>query len=55
MLPYTRRTLIPRLVGVNDYLNNYFTMYKRLTCSRIRVKRASPANLGLGIILPIIV
>ena len=49
-LPYTLGTRISRLLGVRNYLNNYFAMYTRLTCSRIRVKLASPAYLGLGII-----
>ena len=48
-----RETRIPRLLGVKNYLNNYFTMYKRLTRFRIRVILASPAYLGLGIIFPI--
>ena len=42
-LPYMRGTRIPRLVGVRNYLTNYFTIYKRLTRSRIRVELASPA------------
>ena len=46
---YTRGNHIPRLLGVKNYLNNYFA-YKRLTRFRIRVKLASPAYLGLGII-----
>ena len=49
-LPYTRETRIRRLLGVENYLNNYFTMYKRLTRSSIRVEFASPAYLGLRII-----
>ena len=36
-LPYTRGTRIPRLLGVRNYLNNYFA-YKRLTRSRISVE-----------------
>ena len=43
-LPYTRGSLIPRLRGVRNYLNNYFA-YKCLTRSPIRVKLASPAYL----------
>ena len=49
-LPYTGKTRIPCLLGVRNYLNNYFAMYKRLTHYRIRVKLASPAYLALGII-----
>ena len=30
-----------RLLGVTNYLNNYFAMYARLTRSRIRVVLAS--------------
>ena len=44
----------PRLLGVRNYFNNYFAMYKRLTYSRIRVKLASHAYLDLGIIQIII-
>ena len=40
---------IPGLLGVRNYLNNYFAMYTRLTRSRIRVELAYPAYLGLGI------
>ena len=46
---YTRGTRIPCQLGDRNYLNNYFA-YKRLTCSLIRIKLASPVNLGLGII-----
>ena len=53
-LPYTRGTRIPRLLGVRNYLNNYFTMYKRLTHSRIRVELVFSAYLWLGIIEKII-
>ena len=49
-LTYKRGTRIPRLRGVRNYLNNYFTIYKRLTRSRIREELASPTYLGLGII-----
>ena len=48
MLPYTRETRIPCRLGDR----NYFA-YKRLTGTGIRVELASPADLGLGIILPI--
>ena len=41
---------IPRRLGVEHYLNNYFAMYKRLTRYRIPVELASPAKMGLGII-----
>ena len=37
-LPYTRGTRIPRLVGVRNYLNNYFVMCKHLTRLHIRVE-----------------
>ena len=49
-LPYTSGNRIPRLLGVKNYLNNYFSMYKRLTRSCIHVELASLANLGIGII-----
>ena len=49
-LQYTRGTRIPRLLGVTNYLNNYFAMYIRLTSSRLREDLASSAYLGLGII-----
>ena len=42
-----RETRNPRLLGVSNYLNNYFAMYKGLTRSRIRVELASPACLGI--------
>ena len=29
--PYTLGTRVPRLLGVRNYLNNYFSMYTRLT------------------------
>ena len=35
MLPYSGGPRIPRLLGVRNYLNNYFAMYKRLTRSRV--------------------
>ena len=41
-----RETRNPRLLGVINYLNNYFAMYKRLTHSRIRVELASNAAWG---------
>ena len=46
---YTRGTRIFRLLGVRNYLNNYFA-YKRLTRSRICGELESHAYLGLGII-----
>ena len=52
-----RGTRIPRLFGVRSYLNNSFSIYKRLTPTRIRVELASRAYLGLVIkiiILPCI-
>ena len=49
-LPYTPGTRIPRLLGIKNYLNNYFAMYPQLTRSPIRVELATPASLGLGII-----
>ena len=45
---------IPRLLGVRNYLNNYFAIYTRLTRSLIGVELAAPAYLGLVIILIII-
>ena len=45
MRPHT-----PHLLGVRNYLNNYFAMYTRLTRSSIRVEFASPAHLAIGII-----
>ena len=48
-----RRTRIPRLLGVRNYLNNYFA-YKGLTCTRIHVGLPSPAFMGLRIIQIII-
>ena len=44
---YPRGTRIPCLLGVINYLNTYFAMYKRLTRSCIRVELATPACLGL--------
>ena len=51
---YTRGTHIPRLLGVSNYLNNYFAMYTHLTRSRIRVELASRTFLGLRIMRIII-
>ena len=48
-LPYTSGTPIHRLLGVTNYLNNYFA-YKRLTRLRIPVILASLAYFGLRII-----
>ena len=49
-LPYTRRTCIPRLFVVTNYLINYFVMYTRLTRFNIHPALASPTYLGLQII-----
>ena len=49
-LPYTGETRIPRLLGVKNYLNNYFTMYTCLTRFRMDVNLASLVYLGLIII-----
>ena len=49
-LSYTRGTHIPRVLGVRNYLKNYFAIYKRLTLSRIRVELAAAACLWLAII-----
>ena len=46
-LPYTRGSRIPRQHKVRNYLTIYFSMYTRLTRSRIRAVLASPAYLGL--------
>ena len=54
ILPYMCGTRIPCLLGVRNYLDNYFAMYTRLTCSRICVELAFPAYLWLGIIYKII-
>ena len=35
MLPHSGGPRIPRLLGVRNYLNNYFVIYKRLTRSRV--------------------
>ena len=35
-------TRIPRILGIRNYLKNYFAMYKRLTRSRIQVELTSP-------------
>ena len=50
IVPYSGGPRIPCLLGVRNYLNNYFAMYKRLTHSCIRVELASFDYLGLGII-----
>ena len=47
---YTRGTRIPRILGVRNYINNYFAMYKRLTRSHIHADLPPPTYLGLGII-----
>ena len=49
-LPYSRGTRVRRLLGVRCYLNNYITMYMRLSLSRIHADLAFPTYLGLGII-----
>ena len=49
-IPYTRGTRIPSLLGVRNYLTNYFANYTHLTYSHIRVELASSAFSGLGII-----
>ena len=36
---YTRGTRLPRLLGVTNYLNNYFAMYTRLTLPYTRGTR----------------
>ena len=48
-LPYTRGSRNPRLLGVQNHLNNYIA-YKRLARSRIVVELASPTYLRLRII-----
>ena len=48
--PYTHGTRIARLLGVRNYLNNYFNIYIRLSHFRIRMELVSPTYLGLGII-----
>ena len=50
LFPCTRVTRIPRLLGVKNYLNNYFSLYTRLMRSRIWVDLSSPTYLGLTII-----
>ena len=54
VLTYTCKTRIPGLLGVENFLNNYFTMYKRQTRSCIRVGVVYTAYLGLRIISIII-
>ena len=49
MVPYMDRTRIPGLLGIKNYLNNYFA-YKRQMRSRIRVELAAPAYFELRII-----
>ena len=46
-LPYTGEARIPRLLGVKNYLNNYFAMLTCLPRIRIGVKLASLDYLGL--------
>ena len=43
---YTRGTRSPRLLGVRNYLNNYFAMYTRLTFPYTRGSRI-PRLLGV--------
>ena len=54
MLPYSGRTCIPRLLGVSNYLNNYFAIYTRLTRLHIQADLASPTYFWLRIIKIII-
>ena len=49
-LPYMGGTRLP-LLGVKLYLNNYLAIKTCLHYSRKRVQLATPANLGLRIIL----
>ena len=49
-----RVELASGLLGLKHCLSNYFTMYKRLTPTRICVDLASPAYLVFGIIQIII-
>ena len=49
-LPYTAEARIHRLLGVKNYLNNYFAMYTCLARFRVGVKLASPVYLELIII-----
>ena len=49
-LPYTRGSRIPHLLGVRNYLKDYFAKYKRLRRSHIRAELASSTYLGFGII-----
>ena len=39
-LANTRGARIPHLLGVKNYSNNYFPMYKRLAYSRMRFELA---------------
>ena len=50
MLPYSRGIRTFRLDVVKNYLINYFAVYARLMCSRIRVEVVSPTIFGLRII-----
>ena len=52
-LPYRHGIRIPRLLGLKNYLHNYFTVYTRLTRFLIYAKLEAPTNLGLGIIFHI--
>ena len=54
MLPYTGGPRIPHLLGVKNYLNNYFAMYTRLTRSHLHADLASPTYFWLRIIKIII-
>ena len=47
---YTSGTRNSRLLGIRNYINNYFAMYTHLTHSRIHVELASPEYLRLRII-----
>ena len=53
-LPFTRKARIPRLLGVGNYLNNYFPLYLRLRRSIIREELVSLALLRIKIIKIII-
>ena len=47
MLSYTPGIRIYRLLGLRNYLDNYFAMYKRLPRSFIQVEHATPRLLGV--------
>ena len=49
-LSYTGGTRLPRILGVKNYLNNYFAMNTCLLRYRMRVELASPVYLGSIII-----